>query len=220
LRATVRSSRSTDDLLPGDALGYFIALLPFATTAEDYEMLLDLCVPNRPAQAREASPDGVAPDISFDFLNIRDPNAALLTVSFISTMLGSAQGDDVETDILFQLLADLTDPYPEVVSLAYESLQESISRALGDSTKPTIIRSVSTICQVTVGDPVRSISIRGSASTLGVEDIGPSASDRHKSALDELGMQGLLKNFHFMSNRSDISAVSKWVPKVVARIIE
>lgn len=104
--------------------------------------------------------------------------------------------------------------------IRYESLQDAISRALADSTRPSIIRSVSSICRATVGDPIRMSHLRGSASTLGAEDTGGNASDRHKSALDEMGMQGLLKNFHFMSNRSDISAVSRWVSKVVTRIIE
>ena len=59
------------------------------------------------------------PRVPFDILGVTDPNTALLVISFVGTMLQTAQGDDAESQILFSLLSDASTPYSEIVSLLY-----------------------------------------------------------------------------------------------------
>jgi neurofibromin 1 len=106
--------------LCADALGYFIALLPFCTTHEAYVQLLQDCKGEEflpaPNSSRSRQNDFV-PRVSVELLSLTDSTSALLTVSFASTLLTTAQGDDAETEILYNLLADIGVTHPESVSI-------------------------------------------------------------------------------------------------------
>ena len=45
-----------------------------------------------------------------------DGVTALYVVSFISSMLGTAQGDDREAEVVFTLLSDIANGYPDVIA--------------------------------------------------------------------------------------------------------
>lgn len=104
--------------LSPDALGYFVALIPFSTTRESYIRLLQDC------RAEEFTPytrpshnSDFVPRIEVDMLPIMDNTAALLVVSFATTMLTTTQGDDAETEMLYNLLLDVSIAYPDLLSM-------------------------------------------------------------------------------------------------------
>lgn len=121
LGVTVRSSQPADDNSEGsinpDALGYFLALIPFSKSPKTYHRLVQDCHVSGSLPA-VSDGDHLVPRISLDFLGIDDPTTALLATSFIGAMLTTAQGDDAETQMLYILLADIGALYPEIVSMA------------------------------------------------------------------------------------------------------
>ena len=103
-----------------DALGYFLALLPVSTSPTGFQELLS----DANADAYWQIEDGVTqpddsriPRVPFELLGITDNNTAILSVTFIATMLQNAQGDDAETEMIMSLLSDMSVNYPEIVSL-------------------------------------------------------------------------------------------------------
>jgi neurofibromin 1 len=121
LSVTARCNNQTEDgsasgLCP-DALGYFIALLPFCTTHEAYVQLLQDCKGEEFLPAPNSCHSRLVPRVSIELLSLTDSTSALLTVSFASTLLTTAQGDDAETEILYNLLADIGVTRPESVSI-------------------------------------------------------------------------------------------------------
>lgn len=108
-------------VLSPDALGYFIALIPFSTTRESYIKLLQDCRAEEFAPATRPSHESdFVPRVEIDMLPITDSTAALLVVSFVTTMLTTAQGDDAETEMLYNLLLDVSMAYPELLSMMYD----------------------------------------------------------------------------------------------------
>jgi hypothetical protein len=107
----------TSGLCP-DALGYFIALLPFSTTHESYVQLLQECQGEEFLPTHRSShQNDFVPRVSVELLSLTDNTSALLTVSFACTMLSTAQGDDAETEILYNLLADIGAMHLDSVSM-------------------------------------------------------------------------------------------------------
>lgn len=108
-------------VLSPDALGYFIALIPFSTTRESYIRLLQDCRAEEFTPTTRPSHDSdFVPRVEVDMLPITDSTAALLVVSFATTMLTTAQGDDAETEMLYNLLLDVSTAYPELLSMMYD----------------------------------------------------------------------------------------------------
>jgi hypothetical protein len=58
------------------------------------------------------------PQMPLTLLGICDSTTALLSTAFISSVLTTAQIDDIETEILYRILSDIGDKYPEVIALA------------------------------------------------------------------------------------------------------
>lgn len=102
-----------------EALGYFIALIPVSATRKAYQRLLKDC--HVEDQSLVVVPDNdeaneSTPRINASILGIRDPQMALLAASFIGTILTTAQGNDAETEILYNLLSTLSVPFPQTVT--------------------------------------------------------------------------------------------------------
>ncbi|KAF8076811.1 hypothetical protein FPV67DRAFT_1605221 [Lyophyllum atratum] len=232
LCVTVRAETKSDisngfrDSISPDALGYFLALLPASTTPTAYRQLLDHCKIDD-AWLSDAGLDGLeddncnAPRISPAFLGITDSSTALLATSFVATVLTGAQGDDTETEILFGLLSDIANSFPQTVSLIYDGLQDRIKEILANALKPSIIRSVSNVFRVSLQDHSRQqTNLRGSSSTLSTVDEGAAGPGRNLlNALDELGMQGLANNFQFLRDRGHATKMVHWIPSLVTLII-
>jgi hypothetical protein len=127
LRITVRAERDSDAVngfkcSPSPSiLGYFLALLPTSTTADNYRKLLRDCnigdAWHAEAGLLETELEAHVPVVTHSFLGIKDPETALFVATFAATILLTAQGDDAETEILYSILADLGIAYPEIVSL-------------------------------------------------------------------------------------------------------
>ncbi|GAW06426.1 ras gtpase activator [Lentinula edodes] len=220
-----------------DALGYFIALLAASTTTADYRALLQECgiqdaviVEDDQTVMSVSEEISHVPLVSIDTLGINDPNTALLATSFIGVMLTTAQGDDAESEILYSVLADIAATYPEIIQMAYESLQDRIKDTFANSSNPTIIYHVSNIIRVAFDDGlrdghvgVRYGALRSSSSTVNTVDDstsvhGPGRS--HLKALEDQGMQGLAKNFQFLPAQSPAAGkVLVLIANLVANIV-
>jgi neurofibromin 1 len=116
------ASNGIHSILPVDSLGYFLALLSVSSSTTSYQRLLKEAGIEDAWHAEAGLPDldrdgGCAPKVTPVFLGINDFNTALMVATFIGTMLGSAQGDDAETEMLYGLLAELALSFPDVISL-------------------------------------------------------------------------------------------------------
>ncbi|EGO02251.1 hypothetical protein SERLA73DRAFT_166724 [Serpula lacrymans var. lacrymans S7.3] len=224
LSVTVRSYENAVDgpitsLCP-DALGYFIALIPFSTTRASYVRLLKESRLDEFLPTSGPMEDDFVPRISIDLLPVNDGTLALFLVSFIGAMLTTAQGDDAETEILYHLLSDVGCLYPDLLSMSYENLQDRIKDTFALSSNPAIIRAVSSIFRVAQSDPLRLGPLRsGSMSTLTAVDEN-NLSQRLTKRLDELGMQGLATSFQFLSpNHGQWPNISGWISELVMKIV-
>lgn len=106
-----------------DALGFFLALLPYSTTVKSHRSLLEDAGLDAFWLPQEAS-DSIdqeepIPRLSLDILGITDATTALFVSSFIGAILTSAQGNDAESEMLYMLLADVATVFPEVVAMTY-----------------------------------------------------------------------------------------------------
>ncbi|KAF8165773.1 hypothetical protein B0H34DRAFT_794124 [Crassisporium funariophilum] len=236
LQITSRAHEVNSDIPNGckdspcpEALGYFIALLTVSATPKAYHRLLresnidDAWVRDAGMPDPEDD-DGAAPRLTPAILGVNDSTTALLTTSFVGTMLATAQGDDAETDILYGLLSSLATSYPEIVSITYDSMQDRIKDTFANSSNASIIRSVSNIFRISLQDNSRyngNSTAHGSTSSLSTVDevsIGPGRT--HLNALEELGMQGLASNFQFLPpNRGHGTKMINWIPTLVALMI-
>ncbi|KAG2156346.1 hypothetical protein DEU56DRAFT_231415 [Suillus clintonianus] len=224
LSVTARCGNQTADgpdsgLCP-DALGYFIALLPFCTTHESYVQLLQDCNGEEFLPAPNSSrQNDFVPRVSVELLSLTDNTSALLAVSFASTLLTTAQGDDAETEILYNLLADIGATHPESVSMIYDILQDRIKDAFANSSNAAIIRAVTSIFR-NAQDSLRLGSLHSmSVSTLStVDECNPAQSLKQK--LEELGMDGLTTSFQFLApNRIHWSKIAAWISDLVLKIV-
>ncbi|KAF9238786.1 hypothetical protein BU15DRAFT_88233 [Melanogaster broomeanus] len=207
-------------VLSPDALGYFVALIPFSTTRDSYIRLLQDCRAEEflPATGPLHDNDFV-PRVSVEMLPVTDSTAALLVVSFATTMLTTAQGDDAETEMLYNLLLDVGIAYPELLSMIYEMLQDRIKEAFAVSGNASIIRAVSNIFRISQ-DPLRLSAMRGgSMSTLGTVEEG-SITQGLKRRLEDLNMDGLTTSFQFLPpNWGQWTRIAAWISELVLKIV-
>ena len=139
LRVSSRTQSNADDseevaghCVAPDSLGYFLALLPAATTRRAYrELLQDANLDDHPIgeDPAETVDDEDVPCVPLELLNITNNNSALLVISFIGVMLEISQGENPETEIYFRLLSDVSMAYPEVLTiwLVHSSLFASLA---------------------------------------------------------------------------------------------
>ncbi|KAH8118768.1 hypothetical protein DFH11DRAFT_1839273 [Phellopilus nigrolimitatus] len=210
-----------------DVLGYFLALLSVSTTAQSYQQLLQEArvginwMPKKDSYNRFEDDNDQLPRVSFDVLGCQDFATALLAISFLGSILSSAQVDDTESQMLFTVLKEASLVFPDVVSLAYDGLQEKIHDIFTTSSNPSILSSASAIFRVAMEDAARSVAAKGSSSTLSTLDEDATYGQRQLHALEELGMQGLANTFQFLPlNRGHVTKVLNWFPELISKIIE
>ena len=112
------------DLMTDETLGYLIALLPVSTTRKDFyrllrESRLDTARGIDVGISDANDDDGSAPHLTAELLNIHDSTTALLVASFVGSILSTAQGDDAEAEVLYDLLSSLSCSYPDIISMTY-----------------------------------------------------------------------------------------------------
>lgn len=105
-----------------EALGYFLALLPTSTSVKCLRKLIEDSNVHTSWLLQDfgtsGSEDEPITKIPFELIGIIDRDTALFVISFVSAMLATAQVDDTETELLFNLLSDIANAYPEIVALA------------------------------------------------------------------------------------------------------
>ena len=104
-------------------------------------------------------------------------------------------------------------------------IQDKVKEAFHSASNSSIVRAASNIFRVAMQDPRYTTSLRGSSSTLSTveEANGHGPSRYHLTALDELGMHGLLNHFQFLpAGRGHITVTKmvQWISELVSRIIE
>lgn len=121
--ATMSSTPTAESPIHPDVLGYFLALLPVSTTFQSYIQLLEAAqvganwIPTKSTFGRLENDNDTTPSIPFDLLACQDQSIALLAISFLGTMLSSAQGDDAESQMLFAILKEASYTFPDIISL-------------------------------------------------------------------------------------------------------
>ncbi|KAL7282669.1 hypothetical protein ACG7TL_004142 [Trametes sanguinea] len=218
-----------------DVLGYFLALIPMSTRVRSLRRLMEEANVDSSWLSEETlssqDEDDPVVKLPFGLIGLGDHNTALLVTSFVTAMLATAQGDDHESAILYNILSDVADAWPEVMGMTYESLQDKIKEAFANSNNPTILQAVSNMFRVAVHEMERaappSASARGlggagSASTLStVDEVAHGPGRRHLSALEEQGMQGLVNSFQFLPlNRGHATKMIQWISELVMKMIE
>ncbi|KAG9100039.1 Ras GTPase activating protein ira2, partial [Ceratobasidium sp. 370] len=187
-----------------DRIGYFMALLPQATSSSDYAQLLELAgldpdwLP--PADVDDLERSGAPPEVDLRLFGEMSNETVLLISSFAVTMINCSQSE-LERQILFGLVAEAVMAYPEIVAIACESMLDRINDAFCNSPNPSILNAVSTIFRLTLSDrmwmndpaPSNVVSPHSvSTSTLGTNGDAPAVlngSQTHDYALGELKMR-------------------------------
>lgn len=210
-----------DSPLCSDVVGYFIALLPLSTTVTSFKMLLEDANVDRSWLAEEALPveedDDHMSRVPFELLGIQNNLHALYATALVSTMLSSSQGDDTETEMLFNIVSDIAMAYPDTVSTAFECLQDKIKDSFATATKTSILMACSIIFRVAMRDARYASVLRGSASTLGTVDEGNGSA--RVSELAEVGMYGLASTYSFALDPRAVPMI-QWTAELVSKIIE
>ncbi|KAI6003613.1 hypothetical protein EDD15DRAFT_2567619 [Pisolithus albus] len=221
LRVTARCTNSgSQTILCQDALGYFVALIPFSTTRDSYVRLLQDCRAEEYLQGTTAvGENDFVPRVPVNMLPVTDSTAALLTVTFATTILTTAQRDNAETEMLYNLLLDVGSAHPNLSFMVYESLQDRIEDALAKTGSAAIIKTVSGIFRASQ-DHVFISSVQGSSrSTLSGTDDG-SSTHGLKKRLEDLGMDGLTTSFQFLPpNRGQWAKIAAWISELVLKIV-
>lgn len=140
MRITVRTCGEVEhaDDGPGSPicqqiLGYFLALIPTSTTTIRGKRLLEETGVDPSWLSHSlltaSSDDDPIRRIPFALLGLSDANTVLFVTSFVGAISQTAQGDDTETEILCNMLSDIADAFPDVVSMAYVSQSLSLPPA-------------------------------------------------------------------------------------------
>ncbi|KAJ7265356.1 hypothetical protein B0H12DRAFT_1201035 [Mycena haematopus] len=219
------------DALSHEALGYFIALLPVSATPASYRRLLKECsigegsIPETNGIDDEAN----TPRIQMSLLGIDGAATALLAASFVGAVVTSAQGNDAETEMLYCLLSDLGEAYPEIVAMTYDGLQEKIQDVFAKASNPTIIRAVSNIYRMAQQHDKPRFSAAalprggGSTSTLStIEEARQFTPGRnHLQALEDISMAGVASNFVFLPlGGGHATKAMQWIPELVNLMVQ
>ncbi|OJT09503.1 Neurofibromin [Trametes pubescens] len=219
-----------------DVLGYFLALLPMSTRIHSLKRLMEEANVDQSWLSEETlmcqDEEEAVYKLPIGLIGFGDNNIALLVTSFVTAMLATAQGDDNESAILYNILSDVADAWPDVIGMTYESVQDKVKEAFANSNSPTILQAVSNIFRVATreleranngGPPsTRALGV-GSASTLSTVDEGVTHGPgrKHMNALEEQGMQGLVNSFQFLPlNRGHATKMIQWISELVMKMIE
>ncbi|KAJ6515229.1 hypothetical protein C8R45DRAFT_1049017 [Mycena sanguinolenta] len=197
------------DALSPEALGYFIALLPVSATAVSYRRLLKECNIGEGSMPETSGIDDEtgAPRIQMSLLGIDGASTALLTASFIGAVITSAQGNDAETEMLYCMLSDMGEAYPEIVAMTYDGLQDKIQDVFSKASNPTIIRAVSNIYRMAQDT---------------VEEATQFTPGRtHLQALEDISMSGVASNFVFLPlTGGHALKAMQWIPDLLNLMVQ
>ena len=252
IRVTVHSCGEVDHADgPGapicqEILGYFLALTSLSTTPESFKSLLQDADVHESWYSEDLLPSDLDEDLAVKIphglLGAADGDDALFVVSFVSAMLSTAQGDDKETEMLYDILAQISTTHPDIISMTYvchssdrhvpcsqlfrtsrfDTLSDKVKDAFANTSRPEILSYVSSVFRVAMRDRHRAPAYRtASASTLStVEEVnGQVLSETYDRALKDHFMQGLPSSFTFIPTTSAQKMIN-WISELVVKIIE
>jgi hypothetical protein len=233
-----------------ESLGYFLALLPFCTTPPALRKLLQDCLVDDIWLGHKGSGawDDVnwVPRVPFAMLGINDADTAMFVSSFLGGMVSSAHSDS-ETEMIFGLLSDLANIYPEVLALVYVFsfpfssaryliyllccrycvCADKIKSSFMNSTNSTLIRYASEVLRVSSRNYLepsipKVIVPKGSVttfSTTGTDESSDSGKGKLTAALERHGMGGLAEKETYAFSKDHGKAVMKWIPQHLFALI-
>jgi hypothetical protein len=117
--ASMSNVPRSDRTITGDALGFFLALIPTVPTTASFQNLLrdanaGTIWLDTSARSTDSEDTGAA-RVPVASLGLHDDEVVFLTATFLGTMLNSATANP-EREMLFSLLADMADLYPRIIA--------------------------------------------------------------------------------------------------------
>ncbi|TCD61394.1 Ras GTPase activating protein ira2 [Steccherinum ochraceum] len=238
LRVTVHSCGEPDHADgPGapicqETLGYFLALISLSTSSTTFKKLLQDADVHESWYSEDVLPadldEDAAVKIPHGLIGAEDANDALLVVAFIVAMLYSAQGDDKETEMLYDILAQIATTHPDTISLMFDAISDKVKDAFSNASRAEVLSYVSSIFRIAMRDRSKISSSMSagyrtaSASSLSTVDEGngvPQPEQPYEKRLAEFRMHGLVKNFTFVSGANAQKTIN-WISELVVKIIE
>ncbi|EJD36584.1 hypothetical protein AURDEDRAFT_117057 [Auricularia subglabra TFB-10046 SS5] len=212
LRATAQSSqhslaaRGTLDL---DAIGYFIALFPWATQARDpvSELYRDADLSPEQWMPAERQQQGIR-DRNLEMVrlpaevlgSLEHPAPALLIVSLIAMMEQTGPPSPPERANMIRFVGEVGKSWPEYAMMAcahrLETFPESVHDLFSETVDPTLVQVASSLIKLTIDEAATIGGGPASASMATLEAISESRTTL-RSSLEELGMQGILDSRPF-----------------------
>ncbi|KAG8981934.1 Ras GTPase activating protein ira2 [Tulasnella sp. 425] len=205
----------------GDAVGYFLALLPVTRSNAEYKKLLQEAeVGSKWLQETVTSyvdteDEEAVPRIPHDLIGIRNTQEALMVISFVVSMANSAHSEK-EQELLFCLLASLAGIYPDIMALAYDGLMDKLNDIMASSKNANLLEACGTIFRIST-EQLTADSRSLSSLSFSAQN-GPSASN-YLLSLQQLGMFGLANHHRFLPSDRSLPLI-KWINELVTRIIE
>ncbi|KAF8300138.1 hypothetical protein DL93DRAFT_2173457 [Clavulina sp. PMI_390] len=132
--------------LSRDGLGYFLALLPTCVTTARLVELLRLGGASS-AWATSFEGDHEHPRLAFEALGITDEDSAVIAITFIIMILRTAGGER-EQELLFNLLAQAGEVYPETLVLASDALLEIVTQSFEDMTNRDLMTNAAIVSSI------------------------------------------------------------------------
>ncbi|KAK4687682.1 neurofibromin 1, partial [Tremellales sp. Uapishka_1] len=222
-----RSPKATSDeqgpMVDNKSVAFFTCLLPVVagSTAEMKELFHAAGL-----QVGEQSLGNLGELSVFDLLMIPDNSTALLLVTLVVTMIGSATSD-VEKLILYRFLAEASIEMPEVVAMAYDSLVPRMTAVLATTANKDILSAVTVTLERAMSDPTYTFpsmpptsdsttslhhQTSYSASISSIPSMGMGAREQ---VLDDLGMKGLGELSFPSAKMERIVPMAKWVALLI-----
>lgn len=209
-------------LIGSKSVAFFIALLPVhAGNPAELRKLF--------ASAGVDVAEEVLKDLSslsvFGLLSVPDNSSALLLVTLIVTILGTAS-TDAEKLVLYRLLADASHDIPDVIAMSYDTLIPRMTAVLNTTISTPIMQSITHLFDKAMSDASYSFPTAGHAdsnSSLHRKTYAPSVTStsavaQREAVLDDLGMKGLADMSFQPVNFDRLSSMAKWVASLIENL--
>ncbi|KAG9015978.1 Ras GTPase activating protein ira2 [Tulasnella sp. 427] len=207
----------------GDAVGYFLALLPLTRSNVEYKKLLQEAevgtqwLQDTITSYVDTEDEESVPRIPHDLIGIRNPQEALLVISFVVSMANSAHSEK-EQELLFCLLASLAEIYPDTMALAFDGVMEKLNDIVSNTKNANLLEACGTIFKISNAEQIANENHIQSSVSGGTIPMGPAPSN-YLISLQQLGMFGLVTHHKFLSADRSLPLI-KWINELVTRIIE
>lgn len=158
----------------------------------------------------------------FELLSIPDNSTALLLVTLIVTILGTAS-TDAEKLVLYRLLAEASQDMPDVVAMSYDTLIPRMTTVLSTTASTAIMHSVTLLFERALADASYSFPAThaDSNTSLHKKTYAPSVAStsvQREQVLDDLGMKGLA-DMTFQGVKLDrLGSMAKWVASLIEHL--